>query len=120
MNKIDLEARTTHRYRDGWSYLDNFDYVGTALVTPFRDVTPEPSEGICPDPSEGPVHVARARIPAGQDRELSIKAIRDHYRGSSCRCEHDCCGCASHWANVRPVHGRPREFSIRISTTYNY
>lgn len=114
MERISLEVRKTHRYRDGWSYLDERQHVGTAVITPFRRVRE------AEDYDTGPVTVARARIPAGQDRELSIRALRDEFSGSGCQHEHDCCGCASYHASVRAVPGRRREFSIRVSTSYNY
>lgn len=118
MELIPLEIRRTHRYRDGWSHLDAWEHFGSAKITPPRPVDPRPQDR--DDYSVGPVQVYTARIPAGQDRELSIKALRDYFESSPCRCEHDCCGCPSTHATVRPVHGYRRAFSIRVATTYNY
>lgn len=118
MELIHLEIRKTHRYRDGWAHLDAWESVGVAKITPPRLVEKRPQDQ--DDYSVGPVMVCTARIPAGQDRELSIRALRDEFSGSGCQHEHDCCGCASYHASVRAVPGRRREFSIRVSTSYNY
>ena len=46
------------------------------------------------------------------------RSIAQTMSGSGCRHEHDCCGCASHYASVRRVS--QREYAVQVRTSYNY
>ena len=112
MERITLSQRITHRYRDGWDYLDQWSDVGTAKLTPAvrtRDGN---------DLDDAGEFVRFATIPAGQDRAASIKGLRDALSYSRCRCEHDCCGCTSVHASVTPISSR--RFHIRLTASRNY
>lgn len=113
MNQTFLEVRETHRYVGTWSHLDAWTDIGTARITPFRRVR----EGRG-DPSDGGTLVAFARIPRGQDRDASKRALTDTFSKWGCSHEHDCCGCRSTSAEVLPIS--QRKFLIRQHVTYNY
>lgn len=111
MQTVGIFQRLTHKYRDGWDYLDQSEYLCTAKVTPWRMVR-EPD-----DYSDGGTYIAHATVPAGTSGKI-IDALRDTFSRCDCRHEHDCCGCASRYAEVRRV-SRNR-YVVKQSITYNY
>ena len=84
MHKITLYKRLTHKYADGWSYLDKSLYIGTARSLGQKTMKED---------GESKTVLAlflvnsKARVPNVKE------AFYDTLR-SGCRCEHDCCG---HW-----------------------
>lgn len=106
---IHLYERLTHQYRAGWRYLDDERYIGTAKTLAHRLTR---DDGI-----DGHAHRTRVIAPAAlRDIDLTA-AIEDTMSGSSCRHEHDCCGCPSTYARARRVSRR--EYAVEIETTYN-
>jgi hypothetical protein len=111
MFTTDLYVRLTHRFAPGWSSLDDDRRVGTARLTPWRLVRPGNGH------DDGGVYTSMATV-RSQDRRAIAQALADTLGGSSCRHEHDCCGCASRWVEARRV-GKHR-YAVRMSVTFNY
>lgn len=111
MDTINLYVRKTSKYADGWSHLDEQQYVGTVMVTPYKQVR----EGN--DYDDGGTYIRHARLAARADWKLLTKALKDTMGGSNCRHEYDCCGCARHSVKVER-HGRTAVIFTSIS--YNY
>lgn len=109
---INLEVRKTRRYVDTCSHLDDWEPVGRAKVMPQRLVR----EGNGLD-DQG-TYLLHAWIPAGQDPELSRRALADHFTSEGCTHEYDCCGCWSMSASVKRV--TRRAFAVRIEYRRNY
>lgn len=109
---IYLRKRMTHKYRDGWSGLDQWNHVGTVKELAARRLE-EPR-----DFDDGGVVGITVRAPAALARTDLRDALASYYSGSSCQHEHDCCGCAFYRASVRRT-GR-RDYFIRVSIGYNY
>lgn len=50
-----------------------------------------------------------------------IKALEDSYTFGGCDHQHDCCGCASGYADVIPwPQGEEGEYMVSISVSHNY
>lgn len=112
--KINLYERLTHKYRDGWSGEDDHKYIGEAKVlryTPVRTRTSDDFEG------SKITHTLVVAPAALRDTDLR-NSIADTMGGSSCRHEHDCCGCPSTYVDVRRISRR--EYSVKLTTFYNY
>jgi len=108
-SKIHLYKQLTHKYRSGWRHLDEEEYVGTVKLLPFRKTA---DDGI-----DGNRSVTRVIAPSAL-RGIDLSgAINDTLSGSSCRHEHDCCGCASTYTDVRRVS--KREYAVVVHTYYN-
>jgi hypothetical protein len=107
-----LFLRTTHGYADGWQHLDHHQYLGLMRLTAPR-VT-EYGDGH----ENGPTTMQRARVPAGLDAKRVQQALVSTLSGSRCTHEHDCCGCATRYVDVRRV-GK-RDFAVRTTVRYNY
>lgn len=112
MEAVNLFARTTNKYRDGYSYLDNFNYFATVKLTPAKMVR-EPR-----DYDDGGTFVQYLRVPAGMDTKQLDRALYDTMGGSNCRHEYDCCGCASRRIFTKMIS--PRKMMVRTSVSYNY
>ena len=115
MQTVGLFKRLTRKYRDGWSYLDNSEYLCDAKVTPPRLVR-EPD-----DYSDGGTYIMHATVPSGarpRDIPSVLTALLDAFSGSNCQHEHDCCGCALRLAEVRRV-ARNR-YVVKQHITFNY
>lgn len=107
-----LSLKTTRQYAPGYDHLDDSRYLGRMKLTKPRVL----KEGNGYD--QGPTFIQRARLPAGVKTADAVQAIIDTLGGSRCRHEHDCCGCASRFVQVR-VLGK-RDFAVRTSMTFNY
>lgn len=112
MQTLNVFARTSNKYRDGWSYMDNFEFVASVKLTPYRLVR-KPS-----DYSDGGTFVQYLRVPRGMDAKVLGRAIEDTVGGSSCRHEYDCCGCTSRRVFTRLV--APRRMKVTTDISYNY
>lgn len=106
---IELYERLTHQYRDGWRYLDDERYLGTAKLLAYRLTRDEGSDGN--------THVTRVIAPTSLRAVDLTRAIEDSLSGSYCRHEHDCCGCPSTYAYARRVSAR--EYTVQVNTSYN-
>jgi hypothetical protein len=112
MIKTDLFTRLTYQYADGWQHLDSEEFTGTVKVLgATRQI-----EGAGYDDG-GAAHFRVVAPSALKGRDLS-RAIGQTLGGSSCRHEHDCCGCATHRASVKRVS--PREYAVKVSVSFNY
>ena len=109
---IHAAPRITYDYDDGWSDEDQWGDPIAFKVLAGR-MTEEPTSY-----DDGGTYLARVVGHKRMDKDLQAHALRSHFSGSSCRHEHDCCGCPSTHASVRHV-GRG-EFSVRIRISYNY
>lgn len=112
MIKIHLSVRLTHRYVGTWKHLDGWRDVGTAVLTPGREV--EPGNGY----DEGGTYIRWATLPRGVDRDAACRALVDSLSLHGCTHEWDCCGCASYSTRVLHRHGRRVVLQTRVS--YNY
>lgn len=111
---IHAAPRLTHKYRDGWAHEDQWGNPITFKVLAPR-MTEAPGEE---EYDEGGTHLYRVIGHKRMDKQAQVDALRSYFNGSKCRHEHDCCGCATTYANVRPV-GRG-QFSVRVRLTFNY
>jgi len=112
MTKFIISERETYKYATGWNYLDSWKELGTAKMLQARMVR-EPN-----DHDDGGAYLAKVIAPSNlKGRNLS-QAIAQSIGGSSCKHEHDCCGCASTSARVKRTSAR--EYSVYLRVTYNY
>ncbi len=107
--QIHLYERLTHKYRSGWSYLDEETYIGTAKVLAYRKVKD--------DGMDGKLHITRVIAPASLGNVDLSYAIVETMSQSHCRHDFDCCGCATVSASVKKLSRR--QYSVRLSTSYN-
>lgn len=112
METVHAYARTSHKYRDGWSHLDSDKFVATVRLTPPK-VT-RAGQGY----DEGDTYVQYLRVPRATNAKLLQQALRDTMGGSNCKHEHDCCGCASRYVSTKLV--APRKMRVTTRVSYNY
>lgn len=111
MNTINLYRRLSHRWAPGWSDLEEEEHVGQARMTPWRMVR-EPQ-----DYDDGGVYTSVATVKSRDARHVA-RALADSLGGSSCRHEHDCCGCS--YRNISARRVSRNRYAVRMSVTYNY
>jgi hypothetical protein len=112
MTHLELYQRDSNTYADGWAHLDEWQHLGTVKLLAMRQ-TREP-EGH----DDGGRYLARVIAPrALKGRDLG-RAIESSLGGSSCRHEHDCCGCPTTYARAKRITSR--EYSVSLSVSYNY
>lgn len=112
MDTLTLSERLTDTYRDGWDYLDTWQEIGTATLTPARRIEHGDGHGYAG------AWVRHARLPAGQDLAASRRALENTLSASRCRCEHDCCvWCLSLIAETLTLSRR--RVLVRIRGHYN-
>jgi hypothetical protein len=112
MQKIIISERESYTYAAGWNHLDSWKELGTAKMLQAR-MTREPNGH-----DDGGAYLAKVIAPSNlKGRDLS-QAIAQSIGGSSCKHEHDCCGCASTSARVKRTSAR--EYSVYLRVTYNY
>ena len=104
----DLSVRLTHRYRDGWSHLDESFSLGSAEVLPPSKQRRWNADG------ESFRQLLLVAVTSAARPANVIRALRSTFTHCGCRHDHDCCGCVfSAVTNVRPL-GRSR-YAVRIS-----
>ena len=109
---INLYERLTHVYNDAWRHLDRSQYVGTVKqLGPTRVI---PAEGY----DDGGQYHFRVVAPTELKSINLSQSIRSTLSNSECTHEYDCCGCVRTSARVRRL--TPREYSIKVSVSYNY
>lgn len=98
---MDLFVRLSHKYVDGWSYLDKSHNLGEGMVTHAKPKRWDASGDYCRQ-----LLIVSPDETAARYRPINIiRAIRDSFT-SACRCEHDCCGHVhSSPSRVRPMPG---------------
>ena len=112
MQTLELYERDSFTYSDGWADLDSWAHIGTAKMLKARRV--QESNGH----DDGGAYLAKVIGPSNlKGRDLS-RAIAQSIGGSSCRHEHDCCGCPSTSASVKRTSSR--EYSVYLHVSYNY
>ena len=107
--QIHLYERLTHKYRSGWSYLDEEAYIGTAKVLAYRKVKD--------DGTDGKLHITRVIAPSSLGNVDLSHAIASTMSQSHCRHDFDCCGCAFVSAKVSKLSRR--QYFVRLFTNYN-
>lgn len=126
--KLAIATRLSHSYRGGWAHLDRFAHAFNARST--RPVIRDRDEET--QIARRFLSIAPAELLAAKQafkrrptdaRKLTFtrwleRTVAGHFSFSGCRCEHDCCGCISGYADAHRV-GR-RAFSVVIRMTANY
>ena len=108
---VELNKRLTYRYNSGYSYLDEHEYLGSAVAVAATShkgndeywrntllVKVSDCDGVEPDDME--------------------TALMDTFSGSRCRHEHDCCGCVNtSVSRVREL--KDGHYALRMSYSRN-
>jgi hypothetical protein len=94
-----LSMRLTHKYVTGWDSLDKWHDLGTAIVERLN-----PKRWY--DGGESYRQLQILKVDAHGYRPGNVMRAIEATLSSSCRCEHDCCGCVSSYAlRIRPLCG---------------
>lgn len=112
MQQLHVYRTLKDQYRDGWSYMNPTEFVGTVKLTPAR----KQREGNGFD--DGGTFRQHCTIPTGVNRELLIQGLRDTMSGSRCKHEYDCCGCSLRHTRVKKLGAR--QLLLITSINYNY
>jgi hypothetical protein len=108
-----LYRRLSRKYRDGWSYLDGEEFVGTATTLDQH------SETVWDEGYESFKGSYTVIVSGDAPAAFVCEAIRDTFGGSSCTHDYDCCGCwSSHVYDVKLVEPGIFEFSRSGSRNY--
>jgi len=134
-NWTTLEKRISHKYRDGWAHLDEYEAIaqwtyrrGAVVMDEQEEYSPENYRTEVVFATVKPLKEQRAsyRLNPDQMRDVT-QAIRDELSGSACTCEHDCCGCRSYSVQDVLYRGDQRviaypeyEFVVTIASSQNY
>lgn len=108
MNTLHVYVNVTNTYNQGWRGLNQQKYVGEfkMLGGKSHPVTEEyQALGNYTFTAVGPKGVDASEAARGLSQELT----------RTCRCEHDCCGCVSSYASVKPTKKRGQFF---VSMSY--
>lgn len=111
---IHLQRRLTNVYGDGWSDLDDWRDAGSAKLLPMRKVR----DGNGHDDLGAFIVHAVVKATPGTSLHQARVALADQLSQSSCRHEHDCCGCQFRSAHV--IHAHKRKVVLRMSVGRNY
>ena len=112
MNNI-LEIRKTHRYRDGWSYEDEWEEIGEFEVM-ARGEKAYDDESY----EEAFTQNLFVHVKSEASEEDIRRALQNTLSGSSCRHDYDCCGCYSYYAVASPL---TRDYwLVKYSGSRNY
>lgn len=112
MQTVHLSIQLTHRYVGTYSHLDDWRSIGTAVLTPVREV--DPGNGY----DDGATYIRWATLPRGMDREAACRALVHTLSRHGCHHEYDCCGCASYSTRVLHRHGRRVVLQTRVTRNY--
>lgn len=112
---VEVYLRKTFRYVGTFKDMDEHVYLGQAKLLARRRL-PQP-DSYYEEISHGPVYTQRVIIPKGANRKLWQEALTHEFSRHGCHHEYDCCGCASHTADVKFVS--KREAVLHISVSYN-
>lgn len=93
-----LQIRKTHGYRDGWSYLDEWEDIGTYEIEARgeKDYDPDSYE-------DAFSQVLMVRVESDASLDDIRRALQAAFSGSHCQHEYDCCGCYSYYATATPL-----------------
>lgn len=116
--KDTIEKRKTFKYRDGYAYLDEYEFVGRVEIISCE----MHAEYIGSDEVSTSTYVMRVIVKNSDRIKDFSEALYDHFSGSSCTHEHDCCGCWSY--RVRKVKhiklGVVSLFKVVVGGSRNY
>lgn len=112
MEKIEVSPCITNNYQSGWSNLEQWGDAIPVKLLKWKRCKSDPN-----DSYEGYTKKTRVIAPQGADDKLVARAISDTLSGSSCRHEHDCCGCKIYHAQVRKI--RHRTWLVKLHISYN-
>lgn len=105
--------RLTYHYADGYAELDFWGSGGVFHILSASQRIYDEDDIYC----ERWTRYVRVKAPYGMPRKQIHSILAANYR-VSCRCEHDCCGCAySYVSKIRHL-GR-REYQVEISYRIN-
>ena len=111
-----LEIRTTKKYRDGWSHLDEWAFLGRfELISAYHT---HDYDG-CDETSETTLaYMVESDIDAGAATE-AIEAMETR---SGCTHDYDCCGCWHYSADVTEIVtlGKYNIFHCVVKGSRNY
>lgn len=112
-----IERRKTHHYRDGYSHMDEFEYVGRAEIIScemHRDY-----DGC--DETTSAVYTLRVIEMFGEEQDFQ-NGLDDHFSGSNCTHDYDCCGCWHyHVGEIEKIHlGNVALFKVPVHGSRNY
>lgn len=112
-----VEKRITRRFRDGYSYLDDREYIGKIEILDYKAYEDADE---C-DETTTLVYVGRIIENNTNEKEF-FEALRDHFGGSSCTHDYDCCGCWHyHVRRVQKIHlGSQTLFKAVVGGSRNY
>lgn len=108
------QRRLTHRFDLGWSDLDDWVEIGQlrALAPRLKST----GNGFDQLPTTDQTFVLPRRLTGRPLRQMAM-ALEEMLSGTSCRHEHDCCGCELRFARV--IVKTPRRLTVRISASRN-
>ena len=108
MNKITLSKRLTHKYANGWDYLDEHAEIGTARALGSK---------VTKEDGESKTTLALFLVASKESVQDVKTSLHDSLR-HSCRCEHDCCG---HWQSTvsKVRHLGKGLYAVRLSSYIN-
>lgn len=109
-----IRRRTSHRYSDGWSHLDDWRDIGTVKALPLRTIeVPETYD----DGGAAIQTIVLAKRTVGPDMKRLVRAVEEQMSTSRCRHEYDCCGCVIRRARV--ICRTPRRLTVRVRFSFN-
>lgn len=112
---ITLERRLTHKYRTGWDYLDDWQYIGGARILRAHKVPRPLYYG--EDFEDGYRRTFTVRVESGASRRDVVRALEDTFT-FGCQCEHDCCGHEfCRFVDVR--HTKRKEYLVTQHVLFN-
>ena len=113
-----LERRVTHKYRDGWRNLDEWETLGA--VTVRRRFGEQLKDDADIDDEAGTVLLVEVELALdGEYTEDDVRrALNSTFSGSDCTHDYDCCGCVSRYARAQAMGGK--EWMLLINYTRNY
>ena len=91
----DLAVRKTHKYRDGWSHLDEFETVGSFSILKSGELNDTSSE------SDGGTLVRIVQVKRTEETsdEVVENALIATFSYSNCQHDYDCCGCKTYYVD---------------------
>lgn len=116
MALLQVHARSTHAYDDGWAELDQWRRLGAVKLLPERQVRKPSALG---DEGVYLVNAIALKPPANKRATRRFaQALADTMSVGGCHHEHDCCGCRLQHARV--IHAQGRRFVVRLSSSRNF
>ena len=96
MKVMELRVRKTQKYRDGWSFLDEWEDIGS------YHIKAESPKIFDEEDHEDSFHQNLfVRVSSDASHSDIQRALEQELSGSSCQHEWDCCGCYSYYATAR-------------------